>query len=337
MKHIPKHATIIDIARKLGISPSTVSRALSDHPDISSETKKHVKRIAKELHYFPNPIARSLKNNRTTTIGVIVPEIKHDFFSSAISGIEDVAYQSGYTILLCQSNESFEREVVNTNLLMHHRVAGVVVSISQNTKSGDHFNDLLKRKIPLVFFDRVCEDVIANKVIIDDYKSAFDAVTYLIKKGYKRIAHFSGPSELFICKKRLSGYLDALRQAEIQVPKTFVRHGGLHEHDGYQSMDSMINENTIPDAIFAVNDPVAIGAFQRIKKAGLKIPDDIAIIGFSNNTITTLVDPQLTTVDQPSFEMGRKSAQILIDLIENRAMEPKTYVLETKLLIRGST
>jgi len=151
VKHLPKHATIIDIAINLGISPSTVSWALSDHPDISNETKKHVKRIAKELYYFPNPIARSLKNNRTTTIGVIVPEIKHDFFSSAISGIEEVAYQSGYTILLCQSNESFEREVVNTNLLMHHRVAGVVVSISQNTKSGDHFNDLLKRRIPLVF------------------------------------------------------------------------------------------------------------------------------------------------------------------------------------------
>jgi DNA-binding LacI/PurR family transcriptional regulator len=337
MKHIPKHATIIDIARKLGISPSTVSRALSDHHDISNETKKRVEHIAKELKYYPNPIARSLKSNRTKTIGVIVPEIKHDFFSSAISGIEDVAYQSGYTILLCQSNESFEREVVNTNLLMHHRVAGVVVSISQNTKSGDHFNELLKRRMPLVFFDRVCEDVIANKVIIDDYKSAFDAVTYLIKKGYKKIAHLGGPTELLICKKRLEGYVDALRQAGVATPKTFIRYGGLHEHDGYQSMDSLLSEKTVPDAIFAVNDPVAIGAFQRIKKAGLKIPDDVAIIGFSNNSITSMVDPQLTTVDQPSFEMGRTSAQILIDLIENRVVEPKIFVLETKLIIRGST
>lgn len=337
MKNILKHTTIIDIARKLGISPSTVSRALSDHPDIKSETKKKVKKIAKELHYFPNPIAQSLKSNRTTTIGVIVPEIKHDFFSSAISGIEEVAYQSGYTIILCQSNESFEREVVNTNLLMHHRVAGVVVSISQNTKCGDHFNDLLKQGIPLVFFDRVCEDVIASKVIIDDYKSAFDAVSFLIGKGYKRIAHFGGPKELDICKKRWSGYIDALKRADISLQNGFVRYGGMHEQDGYNSMDSLLNENTIPDAIFAVNDPVAIGAYQRIKEAGLKIPNDVAIMGFSNNKITSMVDPQLTTVDQPSFEMGRKSAQILIDIIEDRIVEPKTIILDTKLIERGST
>ena len=194
------HSTITDIAKKLGISPSTVSRALSDHPDISSKTKKQVQKIAKELNYTPNPIAQSLKKNRTSTIGIIVPEIKHDFFSSAISGIEEVAYQSGYTIILCQSNESFEREVVNTNMLMHHRVAGVIVSISQNTKRGDHFRDLIERGIPLVFFDRACEDVKASKVVIDDAKSAYQAVSYLIKKGYKRIAHFAGPIGLEICK-----------------------------------------------------------------------------------------------------------------------------------------
>lgn len=332
-----RHATIIDIAKRLKISASTVSRALSDHPDIKKETKEQIKRIAKELHYSPNPIARSLKNSRTTTIGVIVPEIKHDFFSSAISGIEDVAYKAGYTIILCQSNESFEREVVNTNVLMHHRVAGVIVSISQNTKSGQHFQDLLNRKIPLVFFDRVCDDVIASKVVIDDYKSAFDAVTYLIGKGYRRIAHLAGTRELDICKKRWSGYVDALNQAQIPLCNEFVRYGGLHEQDGYDSMDSLLRENKIPDAIFAVNDPVAIGAFQRIKEAGLKIPHDIAIIGFSNNKITTLVDPPLTTVDQPSFEMGRKAAEILISTIEDKTIEPKTVVLDAKLIVRGST
>jgi DNA-binding LacI/PurR family transcriptional regulator len=337
MKPPSKHATIIDIAEKLGISASTVSRALSDHPDINNETKKKVKKVAKELHYTPNPIAQSLKRNRTTTIGVIVPEIKHDFFSSAISGIEDVAYQSGYTIILCQSNESYEREIINANLLMNHRVAGIAVSISQDTKNGEHFNELLRRKIPLVFFDRVCEDVNASKVVIDDYKSAFDAVTYLIKRGYKRIAHFSGPKELWICKKRLSGYLDALEEARLSSPAKIIRYGGLHEQDGYKSMDSLLEEKTIPDAIFAVNDPVAIGAFQRIKEAGLKIPDNVAIMGFSNNKITSLVDPQLTTVDQPSFEMGKKSAQILIDSIEGRMLEPTTVVLDAKLIVRGST
>lgn len=337
MKPPSRHTTIIDIAEKLGISASTVSRALSDHPDINSETKKQVRKVAKELHYTPNPIAQSLKRNRTTTIGVIVPEIKHDFFSSAISGIEDIAYQSGYTIILCQSNESCEREIINANLLMNHRVAGIVVSISQDTKNGEHFNELLRRKIPLVFFDRVCEDVNASKVVIDDYKSAFDAVTYLINKGYKRIAHFGGPKELWICKKRLSGYLDSLEQAHLSSPANIIRYGGLHEQDGYTSMDSLLEEKEIPDAIFAVNDPVAIGAFQRIKEAGLKIPNDVAIMGFSNNKITSLVEPQLTTVDQPSFEMGKKAARILIDTIEGRMVDPTTVVLDTKLIVRGST
>ncbi|MFA6455948.1 MAG: LacI family DNA-binding transcriptional regulator [Bacteroidota bacterium] len=332
-----KHSTIIDIAQKLNVSPSTVSRALSNHPDVKKETKDLVKKIAEELRYSPNPIARSLKNSRSTTIGVIVPEIKHDFFSSAISGIEDVAYQSGYTILVCQSNESYEREVVNTNVLMHQRVAGVIVSISQNTKSADHFQDLLRRKIPVVFFDRVIEGINASCVVIDDYKSAFDATTFLLDKGYSKIAHFAGPKELGICLHRKNGYMDALKQHGIILHNDYVRFGGLHEQDGYNSMDAMLKENVIPDAIFAVNDPVAIGAFQRIKESKLKIPDDIAIVGFSNNKITSLVDPQLTTVDQPSFEMGRKSAEILLSEIEDKSIEPKSIVLNTNLIVRGST
>jgi DNA-binding LacI/PurR family transcriptional regulator len=332
-----KHSTIIDIAQKLNVSPSTVSRALSDHPDVKKETKDLIKKIAEELRYSPNPIARSLKNSRSTTIGVIVPEIKHDFFSSAISGIEDVAYQSGYTILVCQSNESYEREVVNTNVLMHQRVAGVIVSISQNTKPADHFLDLLRRKIPVVFFDRVIEGINASCVVIDDYKSAFDATSFLLSKGYSKIAHFAGPKELGICLHRKNGYVDALKQNGIILHNDYVRYGGLHEQDGYNSMDAMLKENVIPDAIFAVNDPVAIGAFQRIKESKLKIPDDIAIVGFSNNKITSLVDPQLTTIDQPSFEMGRKSAEILLSAIEDNSSGPKNIVLNTNLIVRGST
>ena len=337
MKNTVKHATINDIAVKLGISTSTVSRALNDHPDIKIETKEIVRKIAEELKYTPNTLAKSLKNNRSTTIGVIVPEIKHDFFSSAISGIEKVAYESGYTIILCQSNESYEREIINTNVLIHHRVAGVIVSISQNTKNGDHFQDLLRRKIPLVFFDRVCDDVMASKVMIDDYACAFHAVTYLVSRGYKRIAHFAGPKELFVCKKRLTGYHDALAQAKLFSMDGFVRYGGMHEQDGFTSMAAMINENILPDAVFAVNDPVALGAYQRIKEAKLKIPDDVAIMGFSNNIVTSLVDPPITTIDQPSFEMGRKAAEILIQTIDGKLMEPKTLILDGTLIVRGST
>jgi len=334
-----KHNTLADIAKKLKISSSTVSRALSDHPDISKDTKEKVKELAEKLNYVPNPIAQSLKKNRTSTIGILVPEIKHDFFSSAISGIEEVAYQHGYTIILNQSNESYEREVVNTNTLMHHRVAGVIASISQNTINGDHFNLLLERNIPLVFFDRVCEDVHANKVVIDDENSAYRAVRFLIDKGYKKIAHFAGPKELYICKKRLNGYKTALSDAGLQIQSDLILYGGLHESDGYHSMDILITNNMIPDSVFCINDPVAIGAFQRIKEAGLKIPEDIGILGFSNNKITSLVDPPITTVNQPSYEMGKKAAEILIDLIKhkNKIREASTIILEAELIIRDST
>ncbi len=332
-----RHATLVDIARKLRISPSTVSRALSDHPDIRVETKEAVKKLAKELSYSPNQIAKSLKNSRTTTIGVIVPEITHDFFSSAISGIEEVAYESGYSIILCQSNESYEREVLNTNVLAHHRVAGIIVSIAQNTKSGDHFQEILRRKIPLVFFDRACEDVPASKVVIDDYQSAFNAVTHLIQRGYKRIVHFAGPKDLGICQQRCSGYCDALKKSGPLLRQARVLSGGLHEQDGYASMNILLNEISVPDAIFAVNDPVAVGAFQRIREAGLRIPADIAIVGFSNNKITSLLDPPMTTVDQPSFEMGKRAAEMLIQSIEGTVTEPRTLVLEARLIVRAST
>ena len=332
-----KHSTIIDIAQKLKIAPSTVSRALNDHPDIKQETKVLVRKVAEELRYQPNPIAKSLKSNKTTTIGVLVPEIKHDFFASAISGIEEVAYQSGYTIILCQSGESVDREIVNTNVLIQHRVAGVIASVSQTTTDGSHFHDIIKRKIPLVFFDRVIDDPMISSVMIDDYRSAYDAVTYLVSKGYKKIAHLSGPKDLGICIKRRNGYVDALRDSQIAVPDNFIFYGGLHEQNGYTAMDELIARNTLPDAVFAVNDPVAIGAFQRIKEAGYKIPHDIAIMGFSNNKITTLVDPPLTTVDQPSFEMGKRAAQILLQQIEKDHIQPQHVILDAKLVIRGST
>ncbi len=335
-----RNTTIRDIAKKLKISTSTVSRALNDHPDIKQSTKDRVNNLAKKLNYSPNPIARSLKNNTTNVIGVIVPEIKHDFFSSAISGIEEVAYHSGYTIIVCQSNESYEREVVNTKSLIQQRVAGLIASISQNTINGNHFKDVIAHNIPLVFFDRASNDVKAIKVVIDDAKSAFNAVTHLISRGRKNIAHLAGPKDLEICKQRLKGYIDALKLASIPINNKLICYGkGLHETDGYNSMSSLLKNKIKLDAIFAVNDPVAIGAFQKIKEAGLIIPDDVAIVGFSNNKITSLVEPSMTTVNQPSFEMGKKAAEILIELIENHdgKNSNKTIVLDTELIIRSSS
>jgi DNA-binding LacI/PurR family transcriptional regulator len=334
-----KHSTLYDIADKLGISTSTVSRALNDHPQINIKTKQKVKRIAEELHYLPNTLAKNLKNKKSTTIGVIVPDIKHDFFSSAIGGIEEVAYDAGFTIIVTQSNEEFEREIINTKVLLHQRVAGVIVSISQNTSNGKHFMELTKRRIPLVFFDRILDEISVPKVIIDDYASSYNAVNYLISKGRRKIAHFAGHQSLIIYKKRLEGYINALTHAGIIYDDKLVSYRGYHEKDGYDSMDDLISKGIIPDAIFAINDSLAIGAFQRIKEESLRIPDDISLIGFSNMKISTVVDPPLTTVDQPSFEMGKKAAQLLIKLIANESHldNPETIVLDTELIIRKST
>lgn len=334
-----KHTTIIDIAKKLGISASTVSRALSNHPDIKASTKNQIKKLARELKYNPNPMAQSLKNNKTTMIGVIVPVIKHDFFAYAISGIEEVAYHSGYTIIVCQSNESHEIEVVNTNALIRQRVAGIIASISQSTNNSEHFRAVIDHGIPLVFFDREIKDINTSKVIIDDAKSARMAVNHLIDRGYKSIAHFAGPKSLTICELRLKGYTEALKNAHIPLNDDLILFGGMDESDGYRTMDALIKKKITIDAIFAVNDPVAIGAYQRIKEAGLKIPDQIGIVGFSNNKITNLVEPGLTTVDQPSYEMGKIAAEVLIKLIGNgnKSLKSKKIILETKLIIRGST
>ncbi|MEJ2504848.1 MAG: LacI family DNA-binding transcriptional regulator [Ignavibacteriaceae bacterium] len=266
-----KQVTIKNIASTLNLSVSTVSRALNDHPDIHTKTKRLVKKAAVELGYNPNIIARSLKSSRSNQIGVIVPEIRHDFFANAISGIEEVAYQKGYTIIIAQSNEQQEREVINLNSMYLHRVAGIIVSISQTTTSSSHFKRLIERGVKMVFFDRVCDDL--------DTPNGYNLANELLKNGINSCA------------------------------------------------------------IFAVNDPVAVGAVKRLKESHIEIPGQIGIVGFSNNPITEMISPALSTVDQHSFEMGRKAAEILIDQIEG-GKYPSSELdikLETKLILREST
>lgn len=331
--------TIKDIARVLKISSSTVSRALSNHPDISAETKKMVNDLAKQMDYHPDSIAQSLKNQRTNIIGVIVPEIKHRFFSAAISGIEDVAYNADYVIMVSQSNESFEREQINIRAMVSNRIAGLLISISQTTTNSDHFLLLKQRKIPFVFFDRVCEYIEASKVVVDDYNWAFKVVEHMILAGYKKIAHISGPKYLSISQERLQGYKAALTKYNIPINENMIIHGGLNEEDGSNGFRKLMLAGLKPDAIFAINDPVAIGTFEEIKKHGMKIPDNIALAGFSNNQIASVVDPPLTTVDQHPYEVGREAAKILISEIENKNESNMTVkkVLDTTLIIRKST
>ena len=333
-----RQITIKNIASKLNLSVSTVSRALNDHPDIHTKTKKLVREAASELGYNPNIIARNLKSSRSNQIGVIVPEIRHDFFANAISGIEEVAYQKGYTIIIAQSNEEQEREIINLDSMYLHRVAGIIVSISQTTTTSSHFKRLLDRGVKMVFFDRVRNDLRTPRIHIDDKKSAYNVVKYLAGKGYKKIVHFAGPQSLDICKNRRLGYEKALKDLKADY-QPLIFEGGMHENDGYKNVDNLIGKGIKSCAIFAVNDPVAVGAIKRLKELNIKVPDQIGIAGFSNNPITEMISPALTTVDQHSFEMGKRAAEILIEEIEgNKDLDHELDIkLDTELIEREST
>jgi LacI family transcriptional regulator, galactose operon repressor len=330
--------TLKNIADLLDISVSTVSRALNGHPDIHADTKKVVNQTAQELNYHPNIVARSLQAKRSNQIGIIVPEIKHAFFASAISGIEDVAYNRGYTVIVAQSNEEFEREKINLNSLYTNRVAGVLVSLSETTIDTDYFDFLLKEGLNIVFFDRTPENIEACKVQIDDYQSSLTAVEYLINKGYKKIVHLAGPKKLRICQLRKQGYEDAMANKGLEENIKCIE-GSMHETSGYNAVENIFNNGSMVDAIFAVNDPVAIGALKKLKELKIKIPDEVALMGFSNNPITELVDPKLTTTEQPAYEMGKKAAELLIEQIESNSNsnEENIVILPTKMIKREST
>ena len=336
---IKKHTTLKDIAKKLGISVSTVSRALQDHPAIKQETKELVKKEAADLDYFPDSVARSLQQKSTRTIGVIVPEIRHDFFSSAVDGIEDLAYQAGYTIIVSKSNEDYDREVLNSRSMVSHRVAGIIASVAQSTRDGQHFLAIKKRGIPLVLFDRILEDVDVNKVIVDDYVGAYTSTKHLIDNGFKRIAHLTGPKNLKISIERLKGYRAALEDAGYNYDDQLVVQVDLDEEHGVEGVQKLLQLKQIPDAIFAVNDPVAVGAHKEIRSQGYRIPEDIGITGFSNNPITEMIEPQLTTVDQHGYKMGQTAAEMLLDEINNGnpGDSSETRLVETELIVRGSS
>jgi len=335
--------TIKDIARELGISPSTVSRALKDHPDISSDTKKAVNELAEKLNYQPNIVALSLRQRKTNTIGVIIPELVHFFFSTVISGIESVAYEAGYNVILAQSNESYQREVIALKALFNSRVDGMLLSVSRETTNFDHIESIISKGVPIVFYDRMYNNPNTSKVIVDDYIGAKEAVFHLIDQGCKRIAHLVGAPSLIITKDRLRGYQDALNEKELELKEnyTIICPSGSFE-EGKKATKKLLALATLPDAIFAGNDPMAMGAMMAIKEKGLKIPQDIAVVGFSNWFFGELMDPSLTTVDQPGFEMGQEAARLLIRQIEMKDKDqddpnPETKVLKTRLVVRDSS
>lgn len=329
--------TIKDIAKALGISASTVSRALKDHPDISKETKIAVNELAKKLRYKPNAVALSLKNSRTNTIGVIIPELVHYFFSSVISGIEDVAYDAGYNVMICQSNEKYEREIINTQALLSNRVEGALISISKQTSDFAHLQMLEDSGIPMVFFDRVPNGFDSDTVIIDDQKAAYNAVCHLIESGCKRIAHLAAPDSLAIGKYRLEGYKEALKEYNIPYNEDYVIVADSFDL-AVIATRKLIQLPSPPDGIFTVNDLTAVGVMKTLQKMGIAVPEKVAIMGFSAGSYSDITTPTLSSVDQHGYQMGAKAATVLLKRIETQRIgQGETFYIDTNLVIREST
>lgn len=329
--------TIKDIARELGISPSTVSRALKDHPDISPETKKAVNDLAKELSYQPNAIALSLKHSRSYTIGVIIPETVHYFFSSVISGIEDVAYEAGYNIMICQSNELYDREKSNANMLYSNRVEGLLVSLAKQTTDYSHLKFFQNNNIPVVFFDRGTDAFPCDQVLIDDYSAAFKITEYLIERGHKNLIHLAAPQNLYIGFNRKKGFEDALKKHGLPFSEEQVILADKFDR-ATEVVEELIQRNCLPDGIFAVNDLTALGAMRALKKHNIRIPEEIGLAGFGNGQNAILTDPPLTTMDQNGYEMGKISTQLLLRRIKSGLDDfiPEKHTVATELIIRES-
>lgn len=333
--------TLKDIAKALGLSTSTVSRALRDSYEISEETKKRVQKYAEEFHYQPNPAALGLKERRTRSIGVIVSEIANNFFSQSINGIESIAYNRGYHVLIAQSHESFDREVANLQYLTSRSIDGLLISLSTETKDTQHINKLHEKGLPIVFFDRVAENIPTHKVTVDNFHGAYNIVKYLIQTGYRNIALLSNAKHLSISIERMDGYLKALEDNHVSLPAYYVQfcpHGGLVEKEIEKSLDILFSSKKKPEVIFAAGDKLTVGCLRLLKSKGIRVPQDVGIVAFSNSELMDLFNPPLTTVRQPAFEMGQIATELLINLIESKrpVTEFEKKVLPTQMLIRDS-
>lgn len=330
--------TIKDIAKALNLSTSTVSRALRGSYEINTETKKMVLAYAEKMNYHPNPIALSLKENRSKAIGVIVPEIANNFFSQAINGIEAVAYDRGYHVVIFQSHESYERERSNIQHLVGRKVDGVLISLSGQTTTVEHLQDIQKRGVPLVVFDRISNDIVSNKVIADNFQGAYEATEHLILSGRRRIAHITSPSLLYTTNERLEGYKAALAKYDIPFDENLVRYCGFEPEDAKQVIFEVL-ETQKPDAIFTASDRLALDSFAAVKAKGIQIPEQVAFIGFTNLGVAHLLDPPLSTIVQPAFAIGKTAAEMLLDTIENKQSNAtvKTIKIPTEVNLRTSS
>lgn len=332
--------TIKDLAERLNLSISTISRALNDHPSIGKKTTREVKKLARELGFTPNTMASNLRRNKTQSIGVIVPRIDIHFHSHVISGIEETAYRLGYNVTIFQSRDSLEREIAVTEILQAKRVEGVIACLGLETTDSRHFARFNEIKIPLVFYDRVSKDVESSKVIIDDFDAAFKATEHLINTGCRNIAHIAGNRNTDIFKARVKGYKAALLKHDLEANENLIQYTSeLSYEEGATCAKNLLTVTPLPDGVFCANDNTAISAIQVFKKANLRIPEDIAVVGFSNYPISSIMEPTLTTIDDRAFEMGQTAAKLLIRQIEDKDQNiaSETIVIKTDLIVRDST
>lgn len=332
-------ATIHDIARKLNITASTVSRALKDHPRISTETKKAVLKAAQKLNYQPNNIAAALRNGKSNIIGIIVPTADRTFFSSVVRGIEEIANKSKYNVMICQTYDSYEKEVATVEALLNARVDGIIASHGKETENFDHFKKVKEKGIPLILFDRSNDELEVSHVVIDDFLGSYKATEHLIQQGCKRIAHFTNTRKISIFRERLRGYREALLDNGLPYDETLVIASNLQLEDGRNSMLQLLKLKDLPDAVFSASAYGAMGAMQVLKEKGYKIPAQVALVAFSNEPFTSFTEPGLTTVDQHSMRMGNAAAEIFLEEVasQNKKFIPQKIVLKPELIIRQSS
>ena len=335
-----KIITIKDIARRLDISVATVSRALRNSEEIKKETKQAVLQMAKEMNYHPNLLASSLSSKKSKVLGVVVPTINRQFWSNSISGIENIAYQKGYKVMIFQSTESYDKEVEIVETLANSMVDGILIAFSKETNNYDHIKQIMERGIPVLLFERVCESIQSSKVVTDDYNGAKQLIQHLIDRGKKRIAYLSGPLSVAGCKERLRGYKEALLENGLMIDESLLIEipDFTHEIAG-NAIKNLWKNDQKPEALFCFADILAIGALHAAKELGIKVPQQLAIAGFGNDDTGKYVSPSITTMAQPSFEMGQIAARMILDQIlsEEDVFIYQTEIIQPQLVVREST
>lgn len=338
IKKSTKNVTLKEVAAELGVSTMTVSRAINNRPNVDEQTKKKIMEVVTRMGYTPNLVAKSLISSKTYTIGVVIPEISHSFFPEVVKGIEEVANSHNYQIFLTNTSDSFEKEKAVIEALRAKRVDGILISTSLTNNDYSFYKRLVESGLPMVFFDRCISDVGISCIGVNDKSASRQITEHLINKGYKQIGYLSGPKQLSIGKDRFEGFMEAMLLHNLPVDENLIIENGFNEKGGYHAMNKLLElpVSQRPRAVVAVNDPVAFGAMDAIREAGLRIPEDIAIVGFTNDIRASLVNPPLTTVHQPAFEVGKKAASKIIKTIEYEDEPVENVELITKLVIRQS-